>query len=207
MGKFLSIYTPTYERPVLLARCVESVEEQTIRDEIQHLIVQDEVGVGIPGMFAEIPAHLDELEGDYIYILQDDDVLVQTHVVEGLKRFIRAGGDPEVVIVKVRKRSQILPTFWGERPRKAHIDLGNYVVRRDVFVQHVADFGRRYEGDYDFIDALWKAGHRFAWCDLLFAHAMTVGQGRPQSEIDEAVIEPPERAVGRRVRKPPRKRG
>jgi GT2 family glycosyltransferase len=200
VAEFLTIYTPTYRRPNLLAACVASVDRQTARADIQHVIVRDAVGIGIAGMFAAIPDHLGELRGKYIYLLQDDDTLIGPDVVHDLRAFVAEQGDPAVVIVKVRKRGQVLPTFWGVRPRQAHIDLGNYVVRCDVFAKHVGDFGARYEGDFDFIDRLWRAGRQFAWFDRLFAHAQVVGMGRPEAEIEEAIVKAPERAVGRRVR-------
>ena len=181
-GVFLSIYTPTYKRPRLLARCVMSVENQTAWEEIQHVVWRDEVGVGIAGMFAEIPRHVDELVGRYVYVLQDDDWLAAPDVVEELQRFVDALAEaPAVVMVKNRKGPHTYPEDWGARPAWAHVDLGNYVVRRDVFAAHAGDFGKRYEGDFDFIDLLWRTGWRFAWCDLVFARTEGWGKGRPES--------------------------
>jgi len=200
VATFLTIYTPTYKRPTFLALCVESVEEQTIRAEIQHIVVEDLVGVGIEGMFAEIPAHLAEFEGEYVYVLQDDDRLAAPDVVQVVKQFVRQRQYPEVVMVKSRKGGGRLPTYWGERPVECHVDLGNYVVRCDVFRDHVSEFGSRYNGDFDFIDGLWTAGHRFEWCDVMFARAMARGLGRPESDLEMEVLAARERAVGRRMR-------
>ena len=49
---FLSVYTPTYKRPQALARCKASVAAQTIPTE--HVIIVDEIGIGIDGMEVEI---------------------------------------------------------------------------------------------------------------------------------------------------------
>lgn len=200
MARFLSIYTPTYKRPTLLAACIQSVNDQTIRGEIEHVIMVDEVGVGIAGMFAEIPNHLERLTGEYVYVLQDDDVLAGPDVVERLRAFVRVKRAPGVVIVRNRKRDSVYPTYWGERPRRNHIDLGNYVIRQDVFAQHVTDFGQRYDGDFDFIDAVWQAGWPFGWCDLLFAEALGTGLGRQEGEIEFALKRALERSVNPRQR-------
>lgn len=181
--KFLSIYTPTYRRPTLLARCVASVDGQTARKAIQHLIIPDEVGIGIDGMFAAIADNTARLRGDYVYILQDDDVLAGPGVVEALRDFAQSHGRPEVVIIKNRKWGRTYPRIWQARPGLAQIDLGNYAVRRDIFTAHAGDFGRRYEGDFDFIDAIWRAGREFTWCDMLFAVATVEGLGRPETEL------------------------
>lgn len=183
METFLSIYTPTYKRPGLLQRNVDSVCAQTISEVIQHYIVRDEVGIGIGGMFAAIEENARHLTGDYVYVLQDDDVLAGPDVVAKLRAFVEAERRPPVVMVRNIKRGQIYPTRWESQPALCAVDLGSYVVREDVFRAHAGDFGRRYEGDFDFIDAVWKANWRFAWCNELFARAQALGLGRPEHEL------------------------
>jgi len=199
----------------MLERCKESVCAQTllrsphpsplpagegVGELIQHLVVVDEVGVGIAGMFAEIGRHVDEMMGEYVYVLQDDDELADERVVADLARFIWAGEDcfvakgaprndvdrgPDVVMVRNIKRGLNLPLIWQEKPREGYVDLGSYVTRRGVFTENVTRFGKRYAGDFDFIDALWEGGYSFAWFDRLFARAQVrePGLGRPEKEL------------------------
>jgi len=203
----LTIYTPTYKRPGMLARCRASVCAQTVyltppiqynggkllpplpQGEggmaIQHLIVVDEVGVGIAGMFREIGRHLDEMKGGYVYVLQDDDVLADERVVADLERFAKLAESPPVIMVRNMKRGMCLPLVWKTRPCLGWVDLGSYVVRRDVFVENVNKFGQRYQGDFDFIDALWEAGYEFVWFDRLFARAQATGMGRTEAQLRE----------------------
>jgi hypothetical protein len=201
MAPFLSIYTPTHRRPTLLATCRQSIQDQTIREQIQHVVVEDLEGVGIGGMFAEIQFHVGELRGQYVYVLQDDDVLAGPDVVGRLRVFAIANKTPGVVMVRNKKRSMIMPTYWGERPRRNHVDLGSYVVRQDVFAAHAADFAPQYQGDFAFIDAVWEAGWRFTWCDLHFARALgDPGLGRPEGEIEFALRRALQFATARRQR-------
>lgn len=199
----LTIYTPTYKRPTYLKRCLRSVENQTCQD-YQHLVVRDEIGIGIAGMFAEIINHLSEMKGNYIYLLQDDDVLASPDVLEELKKFLQERNRPEVIMVRNVKRGRLLPTYWEQAPQLGHVDLGSYIIRRDIFVKNIYRFGPRYEGDFDFIMALWNHGYQFAWLDVLFARAQALGLGRPESElvyegpVEEMIVEPAERAVERR---------
>ncbi|NJN53289.1 MAG: hypothetical protein HC804_00150 [Anaerolineae bacterium] len=187
---FLTIYTPTFQRPSLLQACVASVCAQTAVADIQHLVIRDEVGVGIAGMFAEIGKHVQYMTGKYVYVLQDDDILADNEVVADLQRFATAQQQPEVIIVRNKKRNNVYPSNLGHflqvGPKDSAIDLGNYAVRRDVFRRHVQDFGTRYAGDLDFITVLWQQGYRFAVCDRLFAVEQlpgVPGLGRPEKEL------------------------
>lgn len=178
----VTFYTPTYKRPVMLSICRQSVEAQS-DPSWEQLIVPDEVGIGIPGMFREIPNNTRRMKGRYIYVLQDDDMLADKYFVEELRKFLEAMNDPEVVIVRTRKGGLILPLEWKTRPRLAHIDLANYVVRADVFLRHAEAFGQRYEGDFDFINRLWELQYRFEWLDRLVCVSQAVGRGRTEDEI------------------------
>lgn len=176
----ITFYTPTYKRPRLLAQCRESVALQSDRDS-QHLVIVDEVGLGIDGMFAAIPTHTGEIAGDYVYVLQDDDVLADRDVVAEFKRFVHEHDEPPVVIVRNDKAQYgVQPTLWQQEPRLGCIDLGSYIVRADVFRAHADQFGRAYSGDFPFIHYLWSAGYEFAWWDRMFAVAQQIGLGRPE---------------------------
>jgi GT2 family glycosyltransferase len=184
---FLTIYTPTYLRPTLLERCVASVRAQTFQD-VEHIVEYDEIGVGIAGMFAAIPAKTDCASGKYIYILQDDDILAFPDVVANLQAYATDNHMPEVIICRNRKRGMLYPSAecWERGPVESHIDLGSYIVRMDIFRKHANDFGKRYQGDFDFINLLWQAGRKFLWWDQLFATeqiANVPGLGRPEPAL------------------------
>jgi hypothetical protein len=182
---FLTIYTPTYERPSLLAKNIASVDEQTLANRIQHLIIRDEIGIGVAGMFAAIPDHASEIKGEYVYILQDDDKLASKNAVERLRLHTVLEENPPVVICRNRKRGNIYPTFWGRRPKHDHIDLGSFVIRRDIFLLYADKFPAVYDADFFFIDSLWSAGLKFAWADFLLSDEQIVGPGlgRPEREL------------------------
>lgn len=206
---FLSIFTPTYRRPSFLKRCVESVCMQTLwsadpaLSEIQHVIWEDRVGVGVAGMYRELANQAKRLTGEYVYILQDDDILAVDSVAERLKHFAYENSSPAVIICRNTKRGNTYPITWQQAPVLGFIDLGNFVVRRDVYMQHVGDFGKEYSGDYPFIKRLWDAGYTFGWLDMLLAQAQALGLGRPEHELEYtgvqmAVTQPKERALSPR---------
>jgi glycosyltransferase involved in cell wall biosynthesis len=177
----MTFYTPTYRRPGFLKRCQESVCAQTLQD-WQHLIIRDEIGIGVPGVFREVQEHVDEIEGEYVYFLQDDDILAGPEVLQSVCSFRILRNYPPVIMVKNRKIGRILPDYWIQEPQLGHVDLGSYIVRADVFRENAYRFGERYQGDYDFIHSLWGT-YRFTWMDLLFARAQCWGQGRPEDVI------------------------
>lgn len=177
---FLTIYTPTYRRPRLLATCVESVCTQNCQD-LEHIIYHDGIGEGISGMFARLVQSADEFAGQYVYILQDDDRLSDPRVVADLKHYAEANDHPPVIICKNRKAPYVLPLRWEMEPISGHIDLGSYVVRRDIFIQYrIGLLSGRYEADFDFIRAVWDAGVPFSWYDRLIAESDQFGKGAPE---------------------------
>lgn len=176
---FITFYTPTYRRPHGLARCLASVAGQTAIHDIEQIVIPDHVRVGIDGMYANIPRYIDAVHGDYVHLLADDDELAGPTVVEQVRDFAVAHQFPPVILVAVNKGGLELPIGSPWPPVMGHIDLGCVITRADVWKAHAKDYGRRYEGDFDFAAALYQAGHSAEWCDLLF---LTGGVSRGAAE-------------------------
>lgn len=175
---FLSFYTPTYKRPQGLARCLASVAQQTAIAQIEQVVIPDHVGVGIHGMYAQIATHADAVHGLYVHVLADDDVLYGPDVVAEVQAFAEARGFPPLILVGVQKGSLVIAQpSWP--PVCGGIDLGCLILRRDVWLAHKADWGQRYEGDYDMAAALHRAGVEAAFCPVLFLRG---GQSRGAPE-------------------------
>lgn len=163
---FLSFFTPTYRRPRQLAACLESVRTQTWPCE--QVVIPDHVGIGIAGMYATVARYASALHGEYVHFLADDDRLASPQVVGEVRGFARAHGNPPVIVVRAIKNGLSLPVTMSGPPVQGAIDLGCLITRRDVWQAHANDYGRRYEGDFDFALALWNAGHAFVYADILF---------------------------------------
>lgn len=177
----ITIYTPTYQRPKALTKCIESVQAQTCQD-FEHIVYHDRVGEGIDGMFARVVASSPTFQGEYVYILQDDDWLADAKVIADVKAFIEANDKPPVIICQSRKHHLRLPTKWGTLPPWAGtIDLGNFIVRKDIFqVYREGLLTGRYEADFDFIRRIWDAGIEFTWYPRLICESDQFGQGQPE---------------------------
>lgn len=174
---FLTIYTPTFRRPRQLERCKASVAIQNDGG-YQHLVIVDDVGIGVAGMFRDIPNHYADIQGDYVYFLSDDDVLIDPNVIGDLRAFIIANDYPDVVMALSTIGPHQYPLWWGAPPQQGAVTLSNWVVRKDVWLS--VPYGGRYEGDLDFIAECWRREYRFAWWDRLICKAEGWGRGQPE---------------------------
>lgn len=175
---FLSVYTPTFRRPFLLALNMTSVEQQTV--EVEHIVVVDDEGIGVDGMFAAIPQHAHHVTGEYVMVLSDDNILTYSGFAADLRAEAEAAGLPDVVVFKGDIDGCVQPLVWRAEPEVTRIDLSCFAVHRDVWQAHAADWGHRYEGDFDFIHRLWECGYRFHWWDRLAFRALKISRGEAE---------------------------
>lgn len=158
---FLSFYTPTYRRPTQLAACLDSVRRQTHANVCEQIVIPDHVGIGVGGMYAQVARYAQALHGEYVHFLCDDDVLAHDRAVEALRLVVEAerdavGNGPDVVIVGSQKPGGMFPVANQGPPVLGGIDLGCFVIQRQLWIDTCDLYGRRYEGDYDYIAKLWE---------------------------------------------------
>jgi hypothetical protein len=142
---------------MLLALCRGSVMGQGCKD-CEQVILEDTEGLGAGGshkLFYDAP-----VKGDYVYVLDDDDMLADINVVESIKGFIESQGRPPFIVVRVRHPYTILPEmeYWGcpRVPPYGHIGSGGVVTRRDVWLSHRDKWTLDYHGDHNFIESLFR---------------------------------------------------
>lgn len=189
MRPFLTIYIPFFRRtngelarPAAFARCRDSIDAQWLprEDFVQPLFVEDATpgGSGVGGMFAQIPNAAPAVEGDYVTLLGDDDVLADESVVGRLYSIAESASFPDVIIVSTEKAEHgRLPYDHQGPPICGRIDLGCVVTRADVWRQHVADYGSAYEGDFAHANAMWQAGRHFHYATGLLFSRGAVSRG------------------------------
>jgi len=181
---FLSIVTRCYKRPKALRLNVVSVAKQTDRDWEQVFITDDE-GRGLLWANKSLYLNRHRVKGDYVLILDDDNILYHNKVVEHLKAVV-AAHDPDILIVKLHQIKRLLPTdeVWGKQPVFGHIDTGCFVVRHDVWVDNIILFGQPYGGDCAFIGGLFAQieynGWKVCWHDEVMTAIQRVSYGKPE---------------------------
>lgn len=177
MAAFLEVLTRCYKRPGLLANNIASINAQSIGDWEQVLFV-DEVGMGVPAAQAQFADY--EPAGEYVWILDDDDMCIHPHLVRDLLR-IRNQSYPDVIMLKMDHAHRgILPdlSYWGGYPTESHIGCSAYVVSKRVWMAHRHAWKPgRYQSDLDFIQSVFDGGWNIYWHDVIASKVQRISLG------------------------------
>jgi len=189
MGTLAFITRVHPSRPNMLKQCVESVNAQTSTDFIHILHRHDASKAGYGKWNANKSlAAIKDIPARYVMVLDDDDMLIKRDFVEGFKTVID-GREPEIVFFKgIVHKLGTLPrsAFWGKAPVYGQIASFCSAVRRDVWMRHIKEFGRReLGGDFCFISACYCNTKDHLWWDAVVA-ATQKGPGRAKGEGDHA---------------------
>ncbi|MGP1666313.1 MAG: hypothetical protein ACTS5I_10490 [Rhodanobacter sp.] len=178
---FLQILTRCYKRPQLLLANISSLVALTDPDWVQTCLI-DNVGRGIGWSYTNMAAHAPLLRGEYIWILDDDDVCSRPTLVVELKQIVD-DKRPDVIMVRMHHGPLgVLPdgATWQQPPQQAHIGCSAFVVRREVWQQHAGAFGDHYAGDFDFIAAVFASGASVYWHDVIASRVQCISQGKAE---------------------------
>ena len=176
---FLTVVTRCYRRPSALRANVASLDEQTC-DDWEQLLIHDEVGRGIPWANRQMARYIDQIDGDYVLMLDDDDRLTRPDAVEVLKRVTHS--TPDIIIFRgLHGHHGILPTdeVWGNKPKGTQISGQDFITRADVWKAHVGAMDGRM-GDYAFLQSLWPNAESVVWLDELLVEQQSIGGGNPE---------------------------
>lgn len=129
------------KRGVLICRMNESLDP--IRDQIQHLIIEDTVCSGLRGASELLVARKAEAIGEWVLILDDDDTFTCPQLPAVLRR-ISETINPNLIIAK-----HYIPLF-GILPDKEHwqskdilsfqlatIGMPGFIMRNDLFQEFI----------------------------------------------------------------------
>lgn len=168
---FLEIVTRTFgQRPAALQRCIESIAQQTDGD-YMHTIIRDDEGRGVAWAVGNLAQHV--AGGDYVFVLDDDDVLVRRTLVAELKQIV-AEHDPDVIMLRASHVDfGVLPHngSWGREPQLGDVGTSCYVIRAATWDTYRGLWRPSYDGDWSYIFQLWNMpGLRWYWYDVVAAH-------------------------------------
>lgn len=175
---FLTVMTRCYRRERMLARNVASLEAQTVADYEQVLLV-DEVGRGLH--LANMALAEPEPRGDYVLVLDDDDMLVDDEAIAALKE--AAADLPDLIVFRAEHAhlgTLPRPTVWGKGPVLGHIGSCDFITRVDWWERHIDTFGAPKCGDFRFLESMWKEGPRVVWLDRVLAAVQRISGGQPE---------------------------
>lgn len=180
---FLEILTRCYKRPKMLHHNRASLVAQTCGDWTQTLLV-DEVGHGVPAAQERLAHYAPQLTGEYIWILDDDDMCTRRTLVDEL-RTIAKTHQPDVIMLRMNHLERgILPDddAWQKPPQCSRIGCSAYVVRRDVWRRFANAFlPGEYASDFKFIAAIFAARPNVFWHDVIASQCQRVSLGRAEA--------------------------
>lgn len=166
----LSIITRCHiDRPVGFENLRQSIEEQT-KIGIQHLLLRSPGQIRIPGanrMLASVEA-VDRVKGDYVQVIDDDDLLSSPDYLDQLQEFIISQGYPDWIMVRGKLNDRSYPIPWGQKwqPKVGTVTCFCIITSRDLWEEHHQAWGVDKCGDWNFAKALWDAGNRPVWFDF-----------------------------------------
>lgn len=178
---FLSIVTRCYKRPTMLEKNIASVKEQTDQD-YEHIFLVDMDGHGVSWANHQFYRHRDKPVGDYIYMLDDDDMLTEPTAIERFKEITKS--KPDLVMCKFDCGPWgVLPSpgMWiNQWPKLTKVGTPCFITRRDVWYDNIRHFCQPTAGDYYFLATIWPNLKSIEWLDLIVGKVQQIGQGRPE---------------------------
>ena len=178
---FLQVLTRCYLRPEMLTANIRSLLEQTDSDWEQTCLI-DSQGRGIGWSYENLAAHAPLLRGEYIWILDDDDLCIHPTFIAELRSIAQAY-DPDVIMVKMdHGRRGVLPgeTDWQQPPQPARIGCSAYIMRRSVWQRHAKAFGSHDAGDFDILGAVLGNMPSVYWHDVIASKVQRISLGAPE---------------------------
>lgn len=177
----------------MLAVNVASLRAQTDGDWLQTFLV-DDVGRGINWSHENMAVNAPNLTGEYIWILDDDDMCICRTLVADLKR-IAAEHDPDVIMLRMDHGTRVLPddATWGDAPVCGRIGCSAYVVRREVWQAHAgAMVPGWYGSDFSLINSIfgnnpalglapWIQQPRVYWHDCIASRIQVQSFGKAEA--------------------------
>lgn len=181
MTPFLTILTRSFRRPESLGRCVNSVALQTDPD-VEHVILHDPIGRGVGWSYLNLRYAIPR--GEYVFMLDDDDYLINRDFVAALKQCAQDNDQPDVIYIKMDVSGTIMPDFTDGLQR-GWIACSCFAIRREVWLEHLADLRDDYSADFYFIHAISACGrmHSEAHLNMVASRVGKVSHGQPENLV------------------------
>lgn len=172
----LQVLTRCWRRPSLLQANLKSVA--ALGEGVEQTCVVDTEGRGI-GASYEALARL-EVRGQYIWILDDDDICIEPGLVGRLRELMRKR--PDVVMVRMDHGDGlgVLPgeAQWGQAPVQGGIGCSGFMVRREVWLaERDVLVPGEYASDYRFIARVFGGGYVVEWLDVVASRVQRISHG------------------------------
>jgi len=164
--------------------CRNSVLAQKDPD-FDHIVIKDMIGVGFARTNGYFYEYRDLIHGQYVFILDDDDVLVTDDFVSDMKKIAKENDNPGMIFVRMWISDHTYPTHVDWKVPKLtinHIGTSCVVVRNDLWKEKIKNFLQRKAGDFFFIESIFNSKPTIFWQDKFYSKTMKVSHGKPEEE-------------------------
>jgi len=180
---FLSIITRKYLRPNGFEKNVKSVNA-IIGNNFEQIFIIDSVGHGMlnANKSFSLPEVLSEIDGKYVFLLDDDDFITNPLIVLQLES-ISELMNPDVIFFKmhIRNKNNCLyptPNQWRNNKMIAGSIGGScFAVKTELYKKYIEHFGQERMGDFYFINEVMKSNPTVYWYDKQMSETGKVSRG------------------------------
>jgi hypothetical protein len=142
-------------------RLVKSLLAQTSQD-YQHLVIYNKP-LGLLDANQSLARHADEVTGDYVLIVDDDDYVANPNLVMVMQSAVVNESKADLIMVRLQFMGKLFPNDeeWerlqqGNPPTHGKISSSNYIIKREIYQQYIHAFGVPDSGDFHFMSAVYK---------------------------------------------------
>jgi len=184
---FLSIVTRNHPgRPNLLKRCIESVEKLKDKD-FQHIIIYDSEGLGIPHANQLFAKGKYRVTGEYVFMLDDDDVLISDDLVSDMKLVTSLQNYPDIIFVLMTLNGITFPSplVWEkDQLIPGNIGTSCFVMKNELWQDSIDSFKTtELSGDFNFINTAFSKTSSKYWYGKTYARAFGLSGGKAEEDI------------------------
>jgi hypothetical protein len=173
----LEIITRCYKRPAMLAANQAALAQQTDHGWTQTLLV-DDVGIGVAAANASLASV--QPAGDYVWVLDDDDLCISNTLVADLRAVV-AEHNPDLVFVRFDHYwLGVLPSVdnWRNMPICGGIGGSGVIARADLWLRSCGGWASgRYESDYDYVLQAYNRAGNVYWHDAIVGKVQRISRG------------------------------
>jgi len=133
--------------------------------DFEQVVITDTQSLGYLHANTQIFEIADKLYGQYIYILDDDDYVIDINFISNFKWFLSSQQHlPPIIICKGFIDEKPFPKVWQAPLHRGQIGSPNFITRNDIFRLYAANWVKDRAGDWHFISACSKH-ENFCWWD------------------------------------------
>lgn len=181
---FISIITRHFvRRPSMIEENKKSIEKQLDND-YEHMIIEDEIGIGVPLANGLLWRNKDRIKGDYVIILDDDNIFETDDFISDMK-VIAAEHNPDVIFIKKIANDIVFPreSSWNTgNIAIAEIDTSCFVIKNSLWQRYISYFfNGGLCGDFTFISKIMEEPEiKVFWQDKIYTKALRISGGAPE---------------------------